>query len=124
MENLPLPSLSYLFMTGIKNDLQLKGLLSRVWTGCMDDILTTVRKDKVEEMMKVLKKGHLNFHFTFQIEDRGVFPFLDLKIIRGERGISYNIYGINPFTDCSQCPSVQNGKEPSAKDHIFRVLTS
>lgn len=53
-------------------------MLPKIWTRYLDDISTIIDKDKINEI-------------TMEVENNGELQFLDLRIIRGEKGFPFDI---------------------------------
>lgn len=70
------------YLWRVKSDLQPKCPLPKLCTKSANEIFTIVLKEKVAEKM------HWNVRFTMEIENR---EFMDLKIIRREKGILFVI---------------------------------
>lgn len=77
----------------------------------VDDIILAVPADKVQKVVKIFNSYHPRLKFTYEIEDNGQIPFLDLLLIRREdkiitdwyrkptwSGRYLNYYSHNPLT--------------------------
>lgn len=105
VENLLSSILGDLLMIGIESDLHSKGSHSNIWTRYVDDTVSIILRDKVQKMPNAVEKEYQNLRFTREVRDDRVLPFLNLKIMRGEKGFPLTIIG-NPLTQKEQFQKV------------------
>ena len=58
----------------------------------MDDVLCSVRKSEVNERLSMINKLHDNLKFTYEIENEGTIPFLDMLILNKNGSLSSSWY--------------------------------
>ena len=58
----------------------------------MDDILCIVRKSEIDERLTMINELHDNLRFTYEIENEGTIPFLDMLILNENGSLSSSWY--------------------------------
>ena len=58
----------------------------------MDDVLCSVRKSEVDERLSMINKLHDNLKFTYELENEGTIPFLDMLILNKSGSLSSSWY--------------------------------
>ena len=56
------------------------------WIRYLDDTFTFVRKGKLQNILEALNAFHSDIQVTYEMENNGVIPFLDVKVQRKEDG--------------------------------------
>ena len=54
----------------------------RVWWRYVDDVFTVIRLRFLPKILEWLNSLHPSIQFTFEVEEEGSLPFLDLKLTR------------------------------------------
>lgn len=87
------PFLADLFMSNFETKiLRCFFWLFKFWCRYVDDIFCIVDKKNVADALKFLNLQETSVKFTCEVEEDGVLPFLDLKIIRKESSLFFDIY--------------------------------
>ena len=60
----------------------------------VDDIVLAVHKDKVENVLKLFNSYHERLRFTVDFSDENGINFLDVKLMRQEGRIIFDIYNL------------------------------
>ena len=94
------PFLSEIFMS----DLECKILIgySHIfidWRRYVDDVFSIVKKHQMNEAVQILNAQDDSIEFTYEEENEGQLPFLDVLLTRTERKIQFNIYRKPTSTD-------------------------
>lgn len=81
------PVLANIFMVHLENNLvpSLSEVMS-LWYRYVDDTLTFIQEDKIEEVIEILNGFHPSINFTYEKEYDGCIAFLDVKLIRKDNG--------------------------------------
>jgi hypothetical protein len=58
----------------------------------VDDYFAIIKNDTAEKLLNRLNDMHPNIKFTFEREEEGRIPFLDLMIIRKDKKLTFEIY--------------------------------
>ena len=58
----------------------------------MDDVLCSVRKSEVDERLSMINELHDNLKFTYELENGGTIPFLDMLILNKSGSLSSSWY--------------------------------
>jgi len=70
------------------------------WKRYVDDILTAIPSNQIQEFLNHLNSINENIQFTAEIENERVIPFLDLKIHRkDDNSLSFSVYRKNTHTN-------------------------
>lgn len=89
----PLSSiLSELFMSDLEMNVKESSSLFKHWSRKVDDIFAVIDRDKVDECLQLLNSIEDTVNFTVEIEKEGTLPFLDLKVIRVNNRLEFDIY--------------------------------
>lgn len=86
------PLLSDLFMSALESGLKATGRLPRFWVRYVDDVFAILDKDGLQDTLQTLNNVHRNITFTYEQEKDGQLPFLDLKVIRTDCSVEFEIY--------------------------------
>lgn len=70
-----------------------------IWFRYVDDTYIVIDKEKVDDFRNYLNGINGRIHFTCEIEQNNVLPFLDLKLTRVNDMIDFNIYRKDTTTD-------------------------
>ena len=52
------------------------------WKRCVDDTIPYIKEESIEHVLSKLNGYHDNIEFTYEIENDGKIPFLDVQVIR------------------------------------------
>jgi len=96
------PLVANMFMEHLERkllDTAPEDLKPKLWKKYVDDILEIVKKSSVEKLTEFLNElddSH-NIQFTYEVEQGGQLPFLDLLLNRTENGgLKLQIYRKHP----------------------------
>ena len=53
-----------------------------LWLRCIDDTITAVHENKIDNSTKNLNERNTNIQFTKEMEENGKIPFLDCLVTR------------------------------------------
>lgn len=103
------PIIADLFMSFFEVNLKKQNLLPRVWHRYVDDIWAVIKKDEIEFFMDILNGHFETINFTYEIEENGKLPFLDLEIQRIGCDLEFAVYHkptstMRTITNDSHCP--------------------
>jgi hypothetical protein len=73
-----------IFLSPIETQLNEKGLLPRSYNRYVDDSIGIIKKQNLEETIKIFNSQHKNLQYTYEIEKDGKLPFLDVIISRDD----------------------------------------
>ena len=66
------------------------------WQRYVDDTLCFVKKGKTQNVLNILNKHHKYIGFTFEVEENGKIPFLDVLLTKEENNkIATRVYRKN-----------------------------
>jgi hypothetical protein len=74
-------SIANLFMGHMENKLWRRRLFSRVWVRYVGDVFAKVHKDEVLDLLILLNSQHESIKITYEMEEDGKLPFLDVEVI-------------------------------------------
>ena len=63
-----------------------------LWLRYVDDTITAVHKNKIDEFHEHLNKQNTSIQFTKEIEENGKIPFLDCLVIRENNTLQTTVY--------------------------------
>ena len=63
-----------------------------LWLRYVDDTVTAVRKNKIDEYYEHLNEQNTNIQFTKEIEKNGKIPFLDCLVTREKNTLRTTVY--------------------------------
>ena len=87
------PFLAELFMSVLEEDLSKRQFFPRLWFRYVDDIFCIIKKSHIRIFLRQLNEYHPSIKFTFEEEQNGKLPFLDVMVIRNsEDTIELDIY--------------------------------
>ena len=58
----------------------------------VDDLLTSLHKDKLQESLQIINSIDAKMKFTYEVEIDGRIPFLDLLVINNEGSLEFDLY--------------------------------
>ena len=70
-----------------------------LWLRYVDDTITAVHKDKIDEFHDHLNEQNPDIQFTREVEENGQLPFLDCLISRDENTLRTTVYRKPNHTD-------------------------
>ena len=70
-----------------------------LWLRYVDDTITAVHKNKIDEFHEHLNKQNTSIQFTKEIEENGKIPFLDCLVIRENNTLRTTVYRKPTHTD-------------------------
>ena len=70
-----------------------------LWLRYVDDTITAVHKNKIEEFHEHLNKQNTSIQFTKEIEENGKIPFLDCLVTRENNTLRTTVYRKPTHTD-------------------------
>ena len=70
-----------------------------LWLRYVDDTITTVHKNKIDEFHEHLNKQNTSIQFTKEIEENGKIPFLDYLVTRENNTLRTTVYRKPTHTD-------------------------
>jgi len=62
------------------------------WKRFVDDTITWILEEKVNHVIEYLQKYHKNIKFTYEFEQNGNIPFLDVLLIRNGNQMDTTVY--------------------------------
>ena len=73
----------------------------RVWLRYVDDIFAVfdTQKYDINDFINRLNEVHASINFTYETEQNGSLPFLDIKVIKNQGHLEFDIYRKNTHTD-------------------------
>ena len=57
-----------------------------LWYRYVDDTITFIQENKIEEVIEILNNFHPSINFTYEMEKEGCITFLDVKLVRKTDG--------------------------------------
>ena len=81
------PVLANIFMAHLESSLvpSLSEVMS-LWYRYVDDTITFIQENKIEEVIEILNNFHPSINFTYEKEKEGCITFLDVKLVRKTDG--------------------------------------
>ena len=70
-----------------------------LWLRYVDDKITAVHKNKIDEFQEHLNAQNTNIQFTKEIEENGTIPFLDCLVTRENNTLRTTVYRKPTHTD-------------------------
>ena len=70
----------------------MNNIISSFYFRYVDDIVLAVHKEKVERVVELFNSYHERLKFTVDFGDENDINFLDVKLMRQERNIIFDIY--------------------------------
>ncbi len=64
----------------------------RFWRRYVDDVFAIVKRDRIQETLNWLNACDQHIKFKHEVEKDCCLPFLEIKIIRNDRAIEFDIY--------------------------------
>ncbi|XP_044757531.1 uncharacterized protein LOC123315760 [Coccinella septempunctata] len=58
----------------------------------VDDIIMAIPGDKIQVMLELFNSFHQDLRFTYEVENNGTIPFLDLILIKENNKVIFDIY--------------------------------
>jgi hypothetical protein len=86
------PFVADFFMDHFENSIKNEIWFPSFWVRYVDDVLSIVKKDKLDESLKKLNSIHPDIQFTMEVEKENSLPFLDLILSRENGNIDMSIY--------------------------------
>ena len=121
------PFLSELFMAALEEAMSKKRFFPRCWIRYVDDIFCIIKRTHLRIFLKMLNEHHPSIKFTFEEEQNGRLPFLDLLVIRNaENVIELDIYRKQTSTErfiTSNSMQAQQHKMAAFNSMIHRLVT-
>ena len=62
------------------------------WKRYVDDTFSYIKEESIEHVLSKLNGYHDNIEFTYEIENDGKLPFLDVLVIRKDHGVQTTVY--------------------------------
>lgn len=81
-----------LFMCYYETELSQNESFPRVWYRYVDDVIAVVSKRKIPHILTLINSKHKSIQFTYEEEKNGELPFLEIKLIRKNTSIEFDIY--------------------------------
>ena len=63
-----------------------------LWLGYVDDTITAVHKNKIDEFQEHLNKQNTSIQFTNDIKEKGMIPFLDCLVTHENNTLRTTVY--------------------------------
>jgi hypothetical protein len=86
------PFIANVFMRTFETNLKSSPLFPRIWLRYVDDIFAVTKREKVNETLTWLNSQHPKIQFTFEIEENGRIPFLDVMVERSIDRLVFDVY--------------------------------
>ena len=87
------PILANIVLQDLKQEIiTANNIISSFYFRYVDDIVLVVHKDKVEEILKLFNSYHERLRFTVDFGDENGINFLDVRLMRQEGRIIFDIY--------------------------------
>jgi hypothetical protein len=86
------PILAEIFMGKLEEKAKEHSWFPRTWYRYVDDVIAVVKTGEETNILNELNKRHEAIKFTLEVEEAGSLPFLDLRLIRENGKISFDIY--------------------------------
>lgn len=94
------PFIANIFLSKMEEKMRVQPWFPRVWWRYMDDVYGVIRARGLQQLMNALNQQHPSIKFTYEIEEEGSLPFLDLKIHHQEdHSLRFTIYRKPTSTD-------------------------
>lgn len=110
----------------MEENMKVQPWFPRVWWRYMDDVFAVIRGRLLQQLMNALNQQHPSIKFTYEVEEGGSLPFLDLKIHHQEdHTLRFSIYRKPTSTDrYIMNESFHHGSHKQAAFHamIHRLL--
>ena len=91
------------------------------WFHYVDDIITCVPKNKLDESLATINSICANFQFTSEIENSNVISFLDHEIIKYETGqFGFRVHRKQTHTD--KYLNIESYNPINQKESVVRTL--
>ena len=71
----------------------------RPWKRYVDDTIPYIKEESIERVLSKLNGYHDNIEFTYEIENDGKLPFLDVLVIRKDYEVETTVYRKNTNND-------------------------
>ena len=62
------------------------------WKRYVDDTISYIKEESIEHVLSKLNGYHDNIEFTYEIENDGKLPFLDVLVIRKDYEVETTVY--------------------------------
>jgi len=103
------PLIAELFMSEFEMSLKQQNILPRVWIRYVDDVVAVVKNENIMEILETLNCQYESIKFTYEKEENGRLPFLDLELQRVGNKIEFGIFHKptstkRTITSDSNCP--------------------
>lgn len=79
-------------MVDFEESLEKENMLPKFYNRYVDDIFVILKKNEINETLNMLNNKHPNIKFTCEIEENQSLPFLDIRIIRENRVLKFDVY--------------------------------
>ncbi len=56
----------------------------------VDDIFTCLPRDRIDETLRIFNSYHSRLQFTYEVEENGSLPFLDVRVIRDSNNVIFD----------------------------------
>lgn len=87
------PLLAEVFMSSLEIDLKRRNLLPRIWYRYVDDVFAVVKRDEIDNILRIINSQFDSINFTYEREENNELPFLDLLVSRKEnKSIDFAVY--------------------------------
>ena len=63
-----------------------------LWKRYVGDTISYIKEESIEHVLSKLNGDHENIEFTYEIEDDGKLPFLDVLVIRKDYRVEPTVY--------------------------------
>ena len=64
----------------------------RPWKRYVDDTISYIKEESIEHVLSKLNGYHENIEFTYEIENDGKLPFLDVLVVRKDYEVETTVY--------------------------------
>lgn len=114
------PIVSNFFMVHLENKIKNQKWFPRLWLRYVDDILAIIKRADLEKIMEELNDLFETIKFTYELEQNGKIPFLDVLITRVMHGFKYSVY--RKITSTQQHISADSNHSRSHKAAAFNSM--
>ena len=94
------PALCSIFMEEFEERaLRESNVVVKLWKRYVDDSLAVIKKGEEELLLKHLNSGHDDIQFTYESENDGRIPFLDIELLKEQDGVRTRVFRKKTSTD-------------------------
>lgn len=92
MGNALSPFIANIYMCNLEEKMKSSRIFPRIWRRYVDDIFAVIKKNQLRQLMKFLNEQTQTIKFTYEEEENGKLPFLDLMIKKENKEFQFAIY--------------------------------